>query len=150
MIPRALSPAVAHYCCALSATVTLSRRGPDNVLTKMKKGFFAKKSSPTELNDRSKSIPDVVNKRLNVLVSESSKDSLELFCDKQQGRYLVAKRRFEPGEVLMTAQYFATVAIQNNADICSRCLSHGKGETNCQLCGSTFCCKSCFDLFSAG
>ena len=121
-------------------------------VVQMKKGFFSK-SKPTEPKELPKPIASTeitISNRLKSLVSGSSRNALELAHDNKQGRYVVVKRSFEPGEILMTAQYFATVAIQSRVDICSRCLGLCKSGTRCQLCGSMFCSKSCFDFCSAG
>ena len=121
-------------------------------LVGMKKGFFGNggKSSQAARKEEPSSKAAFVSDRLKLLVSQSSAGSLRVESDKLQGRYIVADRNFNPGEVLMTAQYFATVPVHSSTDLCTRCLSHCRKVKHCQRCAAVFCSEDCFNESSAG
>ncbi len=124
----------------------------------MKKGFFdqpkrapqsSTKSSPLHKGDTNTK-PKFLSKNLQIVVSKSSNDMLLLASNKTEGRFLAAVRPFAAGDVLLTADCFATVPDQSNPELCTRCLCRCAKKMQCKECGTTFCSQTCTDLSSAG
>jgi hypothetical protein len=134
--------------------------------SKMKKGFFSSKNeakngkpAPMQEDNNQKKCDGeggqnrkCLSHHLQVVVSESSSKRVKLVSsNKVEGRFLEAVSSFAAGDVILTADYFATVSDQSNPELCTRCLCRVKKERCvCGVCGSTFCSQNCKDLSSAG
>ena len=123
----------------------------------MKKGFFEKREPKigqpapqcsTLLTGDPK--PKCTSTALQIVVSESSKNVLRLVSNKIEGRFLEAVCPCAAGDVLLTADCFATVPDQSNPELCTRCLCRCANKMQCKVCGTTFCSQTCTDLSSAG
>ncbi len=129
----------------------------DSEILAMKKGFFQQESKRKQpalqcppLQNGSNQNVRCTSQYLQNIVSESSKNMLKLGSNQVEGRFLEALCSFAAGDVLLTADYFATVSDQSNPELCTRCLCRCAKRERCAVCGCTFCSKTCKDLSSAG
>jgi hypothetical protein len=125
----------------------------------MKKGFFEKRDSRREQPPpqcstlhKGESNPKIkcISTTLQFVVSKSSNNMLRLVSNKSEGRFLEAACPCAAGNVLLTADCFATVPDQSNPELCTRCLRRCANKVHCKVCGITFCSQTCTDLSSAG
>ena len=115
----------------------------------MRKGFLSSGPAKGASKDAElKTLPQL-SKHLCGLVSKSSNGSCALSHRDGEGRLLVATRNVSAGEILLTAEYFATVAAEGSTDICSRCFRRGSTAA-CKGCGSCYCSSDCLNMAGPG